>query len=186
MEHYRSTLATTAIAVFGLVVAAHTLHPGNYEVQTRPARTVEAPVAVPVAASAAWTDPPARIAGPETTGAIQRAAEATRTLPSAVPAPQLAAMIPPAATPALPLPREMADSAEPLRKAAAVHRLRGPERAARRFARLRHPPLARTAQADRASVAPAAARPAQAAPETAARIDPIGDIIRGLGFGRDS
>ncbi|MEG9526409.1 MAG: hypothetical protein MIL41_11665 [Hyphomicrobiales bacterium] len=175
MEHYRSTLATTAIAVFGLVVAAHTLHPGNYEVQTRPARPISAPVA--------WTDPPARIAGPETTGAIRRAAEAPSALPSAVPAPQLAAVTPPVAAPALPLPREMADSAEPLPKASAVHRVRGSERNVRRVARLRH---ARTAQVDRAAIAPPAARPAQAAPDSATRIDPIGDIIRGLGFGRDS
>jgi hypothetical protein len=179
MEHYRSTLATTAIAVFGLVVAAHTLHPGNYEVQTRSARPISAPVAAPVA----WTDPPARIAGPETTGAIRRAAEAPSARPSAVPAPQLAAVTPPVAAPALPLPREMADSAEPLPKATAVHRVRGSERAVRRVARLRH---ARTAQADRAAIAPPAARPAQAAPDSATRIDPIGDIIRGLGFGRDS
>jgi hypothetical protein len=182
MEHYRSTLATTAIAVFGLVVAAHTLHPGNYEVQTRPAR----PVAAPVAAQAAWTDPPARIAGPETTGAIRRAAETASALPSAIPAPQLAAVVPPVATPAIPLPREMANPAEPLRRTAAFHRPRGSERAARRVARLRHAPLARTAQADRAAVAPPAAGPAQAAPDSSARIDPIGDIIRGLGFGRDS
>jgi hypothetical protein len=31
MKRHRSTLATTAIAAFGLLVAAHVLHPGNYE-----------------------------------------------------------------------------------------------------------------------------------------------------------
>lgn len=38
MEHYRSTLSTTAIAVLGLVVAARVLHPGNYEEQPRHTR----------------------------------------------------------------------------------------------------------------------------------------------------
>jgi hypothetical protein len=180
MEHYRSTLATTAIAVFGLVVAAHSLHPGNYEVQTRPARP-----AVAVATPVAWTDPPARIAAPETTGTL-RAAETAPALPSAVPAPQLAAVVPPVATPAPPLPREMTSAAEPARRAAVAYRSRRFEHAPRRIARLRHATLARTAQADRASVAPQVARPAQAAPASASRIDPIGDIIRGLGFGRDS
>ncbi|WP_147941105.1 hypothetical protein [Methylobacterium sp. WL64] len=40
MEHYRSTLATTAIAAFGLLVAAHVLHPGNYERSERNIRVV--------------------------------------------------------------------------------------------------------------------------------------------------
>lgn len=60
MEHYRSTIATTAIAVFGLVVAAHVLHPGNYGRADRQTRVVaitrEAPSAPTI-----WTDPPRRL-----------------------------------------------------------------------------------------------------------------------------
>ncbi len=35
MEHYRSTLATAGVALFGLVAAAHILHPGNDEGRLR-------------------------------------------------------------------------------------------------------------------------------------------------------
>jgi hypothetical protein len=176
MEHYRSTLATTACAVFGLVAAAHILHPGNYEVQTRPARpAVVAAAAAAPTGPAAWVDPPARLAGPETTGALAAAA----------PAPRIAAAIPAAALPADPLPAEMARSVEPPRKKAA-HRLVRVERGQHRTARFRRDAIDRTAQADRAAAAAAAPPPAQAAASRSERIDPIGDIIRGLGFGRDS
>jgi len=182
MEHFRSTLATTAIAVFGLVVAARSLHPGIAEPQAGPIRPV-------AAAPVAWTDPPARVAAPETTGTIRADARAdaratSDDLPRAVPAPQRVAVMPPGAMPALPLPGEMAGPAEPLRKTAMARRPRASERAAHRNTRLRHAALARTATADRAAVAPAAPQSTPAAP--AAKIDPIGDILRGLGIGRDS
>ena len=45
-------------------------------------------------------------------------------------------------------------------------------------------PHLRASDADRAAVAPAAPQSNPAAP--AAKIDPIGDILRGLGIGRDS
>ncbi|WP_245297869.1 MULTISPECIES: hypothetical protein [Methylobacterium] len=168
MEHYRSTLGTTAVAVFGLVAAAHILHPGNYEVQTRPARPAVTDAA-PVTQSA-WVDPPAKLAAPETTGAL-----------AAVPAPRVAAAVPATAMPAAPLPAEMARPAESPRKTAA-HRAKGTERGVHRAARLRHAAVVRTAESDR----PAAAAP-QTAPVAAPsqKIDPIGDIIRGLGLGRD-
>jgi hypothetical protein len=176
MEHYRSTLSATAIAVFGLVTAAHVLHPGNYEVQTRPARpaTVSAVSAGPVA----WVDPPARISTPETTGTIQpnaRATDGMNAVPALPPA-QVAALVPSAALSTPPLP------AETPRKVVAVHRGRMAERGQHRSVRLRHAALARTAQADRSAAAPATAQPA---PQASTKIDPIGDIIRGLGFGRD-
>ena len=64
MEHYRSTLATTAIAALGLLVAAHVLHPGNYQRSDRSARTV---VVTAEAASTPtlWADPPRRLHGSE-------------------------------------------------------------------------------------------------------------------------
>ena len=64
MEHYRSTLATTAIAAFGLLVAAHVLHPGNYERSERNVRVVvvaDDTATVPTI----WADPPHRLHGSE-------------------------------------------------------------------------------------------------------------------------
>lgn len=64
MEHYRSTLATTAIAVAGLLAAAHVLHPGNYERSDRRARVVTVAIDAP-STSTAWTDPPGKLNGSE-------------------------------------------------------------------------------------------------------------------------
>jgi hypothetical protein len=60
MEHYRSTIATTAIAVLGLVAAAHVLYPGNYERADRQTRVV---VITREATSAPtiWAGPPRRL-----------------------------------------------------------------------------------------------------------------------------
>jgi len=172
MEHYRSTLGTTAVAVFGLVAAAHILHPGNYEVQTRPARPVVT-AAAPIAPTA-WVNPPARMTAPETTGAL-----------AAVPVPRIAAAVPSTAMPAAPLPAEMASLAEAPRKAVAARRTKGAERGPHRAARLRHAAIVRTAQSDRAAATAVAPQPAPVAADPSAKIDPIGDIIRGLGLGRD-
>ena len=60
MEHYRSTIATTAIAVLGLVAAAHVLHPGNYERAGRQSRVVAITREVP-STPTIWTDPPHRL-----------------------------------------------------------------------------------------------------------------------------
>ncbi|MGC5780228.1 hypothetical protein [Methylobacterium sp. NFXW15] len=60
MEHYRSTLTTTAIAVLGLVGAAHVLHPGNYERTHRQARVVAITREV-LSTPTIWTDPPRRL-----------------------------------------------------------------------------------------------------------------------------
>jgi hypothetical protein len=64
MEHYRSTLATTTIAVAGLLIAAHVLHPGNYERSDRRARVVTVAIDAPTT-STAWTDPPGKLHGSE-------------------------------------------------------------------------------------------------------------------------
>lgn len=64
MEHYRSTLAVTAIAVVGLVAAAHVLHPGNYERSDRGARVVMVAVEAP-SKPTAWTDPPTKLSSSE-------------------------------------------------------------------------------------------------------------------------
>ncbi|MCJ2069154.1 hypothetical protein MKK75_10120 [Methylobacterium sp. J-030] len=118
------------------------------------------PAAVAAVTPVAWVDPPAR-GTPETTEALA----------SAHPGPSTAAAIPPATT-ALP--------AEPPRRRAAIHR--GAERSRVRTAHLRRPVHAHTAAVDPAAIPRPAPRPA---PDAGGRIDPIGDILRGLGFGRD-
>jgi hypothetical protein len=152
MEHFRSTLATTAIAVFGLVVAGYSLHSGHDAVQARPVAVAAQP--------AAWTDPPARLSATETTGTIR-----TDLRGAAISAPQQVAAMPPVAAP---LPGPMAEASEPLRKPVSARRSKANERAAHRSARLRHAALARTAAVERA--APATAQSAQAAPAAASRI----------------
>lgn len=64
MEHYRSTLATAAIAAFGLLVAAHVLHPGNYERLERNVRVVVVTDGT-AAGPTIWADPPHRLHGSE-------------------------------------------------------------------------------------------------------------------------
>ncbi|MCJ2125324.1 hypothetical protein [Methylobacterium sp. J-077] len=174
MEHYKSTLATTAIAVFGLVVAAHTLHPGNYEVQPRVARIAVAP-----AGSSTWMDPPARMAGVSKPEA--RMSEIARATSSDLLAPQMTAL-PAGAVTAAALPSEMIAPAEKSRTALTAHRPKLADRSPRRMARLRHAALARTAAAEPAVAAPSTPAPAP----TPKKIDPIGDLIRGLGLGHDS
>ncbi|MDP4006437.1 hypothetical protein [Methylobacterium sp. NEAU K] len=183
MEHYKSTLATTAFAVFGLVVAAHSLHPGNYETQQRPARTGAPASAAAPAGPMAWVDPPGRVAAPETVGAPSpdpRLTDSASATPSGLLAPRMTAVLPPGAVTAPALPREMTTPAEKSRTVIAAHRTKSTERGIRRVARLRHATLARTAEVDQA------AAPSVPAPQQATKaIDPIGDLIRGLGLGRD-
>ncbi|MFD0937115.1 hypothetical protein [Methylobacterium trifolii] len=61
MEHVRSTIATTAFAVLGLVAAAHVLHPRDAALdKTSPAR--DAVLSGQASAQGAWVSPPARTA----------------------------------------------------------------------------------------------------------------------------
>ncbi|MDN3569954.1 hypothetical protein QWZ18_04850 [Methylobacterium longum] len=64
MEHYRSTLATTAIAALGLFVAGHVLHPGNYATIDRKARVITV-VAATSSTPSTWMDPPGKLHGSE-------------------------------------------------------------------------------------------------------------------------
>lgn len=168
MEHYRSTLATTAAAVFGLVAAAHVLHPGNYEARPRPVR---APMAVETAATA-WVDPPAELrvaAAPP-----NRAADvpASSDVPGLL-APRMLAALPPGAMMAPTLPSAMAAQPGRERKVAATPRRKLAQRTTR----------SRQASLDRGTVVeqPAAQRTDVLEPK--AKVDPIGDLIRGLGLG---
>ena len=156
MKHPRTILATTAIAVLGLVVAAQSFHANIDTAQARPA-AIAAPSVNPVA----WVDPPARGGAPETTGPLA----------SVPPKPLVVAAIPPA--PAL-VP------AVPPRRVVAVRRGKETEHARLRIAHQRRAAPARTAAVDPAALPRPEVRPSQN------RIDPIGDILRGLGLGRDS
>jgi len=158
MKYARSILVTTVLAVFGLGAATQNLHSRDRNAQARPAA---------VAASikpVAWIDPPAR-GTPEITAA-----------PASVSPAALAAAATPPATIALPV--------EPPRSSSANHRAKAAERKSRsRVAHLHRPIRARTAAVDPAAMPQPAPRPAL---DASGRIDPIGDILRGLGFGRDS
>ncbi|MEL6061778.1 MULTISPECIES: hypothetical protein [unclassified Methylobacterium] len=157
MKYARSALATTVLAVFGLGVAVQNLHSHDRDGQVRSAAAA-ASLVTPVA----WTDPPAR-----------RTTETTGTLAS--PSPVLL----PTATP----PAPASATAELPRRSTALHRGKGAERNRSRVARLHRSARAHTAAVDPAAMPQAAPQPAS---EASRRIDPIGDILRGLGFGRDS
>ena len=161
MEHYKSTLATAAIAAFGLLTAAHVLHPGNYERTTYPSR----PVAAVAPQAAAWVNPPANLPVAEAAPAVEARVEAR---PEPIPVAWTSAQAPLRMTEASPV-------SEPKRKMARARR----HTVAQRQARVRQAELTRPA-----------AQPAEAAPAVqkaqAKRIDPIGDLIRGLGLGSDS
>ena len=156
MKYVRSTLVTTVLAVFGLGVAIQNLHSHDRDAQARPIA-----VATPVT-PVAWVDPPGR-----------RTAETTGALVAALPAAQPVAVTPPvpAAVPA-----------EAIRRSTVLPRQKAGERSRGRIAHLRRPAHARTAAVDPAVIAQPTP---QATPHTGGRIDPIGDILRGLGFGRD-
>lgn len=156
MEHFKSTIATTAIAAFGLVAAAHILHPGNFEPTTYPSR----PVAT--VANHAWVNPPAApaVSGP--------APVVQAEVPQAVPAPVVWTSARAEAAPV-----RVAEVAPEHRRKAGVHRRKLSQRPA---------PVSQAALGQPAQ--PVAVAPAPK-PE-ANRIDPIGDIMRGLGLGSDS
>ncbi|MDP4026953.1 hypothetical protein Q8W71_30655 [Methylobacterium sp. NEAU 140] len=156
MEHYRSTLATTACAVFGLITAAHVLHPGNFEEQSRRAR----PVAAQREAATAWTDPAPVLRSH--TVPVETTALAPR---MTMPLPAGATMMP-----ALPASLSM-----PANSPASARAAR-PRKAAQRPVRQRQATLAlaRTTPAPTTSTA---------APKAAS--GSLADLLRGLGLDRD-
>jgi hypothetical protein len=129
----------------------------NLHSHDRDAQARPITVAIPVT-PVAWVDPPGR-----------RTAETTGTRVAALPAAQPVAVT-------LPVP------AEAIRRNTALHRQKAGERRRVRIAHFRRPAHARTAAVDPAAMAQPTP---QAAPDTGGRIDPLGDILRGLGFGHD-
>lgn len=169
MEHYRSTIAVTGIAVLGLVAAAGILHPANFERAARPAAKPAMSVSAPTEATA-WVDPPAashvarRRSRPLPDVAALMKAEPTTVLPSD------GVMV-------QPLPAELTLVAATSRKGEGTHGRKLVRRAT----------AARQVALNRQSTDVSGSDPQQSeqAP-TSGKIDPIGDLIRGLGLGNNS
>ena len=174
MEHYKSTLTTAAVAAFGLLAAAHLLHPGNYEDQ--PTRVRALGVGTPGASGVvAWVDPPAR---QSVSTALSGALIATAQAAEAAPAQTLSPVAKPVAEAApSPVDRQPVHaSAEPVRKPDASRR----RKVAQRRIRTHQAALTRSAQSEPALDRPVSAvEPARTA---ATRFDPIRALIHGLGL----
>ncbi|KQT57088.1 hypothetical protein ASG52_03190 [Methylobacterium sp. Leaf456] len=165
MEHYKSTLGVTAAAISALVLAAQIMHAGPFAAS--PPRVERVVAVVDAVEDTAWVNPPAR---PQIEAAAQRVQAEPEAKPVETPVSPVAQAIAPVA--AQTLAREAASAP---RKVASAQR----RKAAQRAARTRHATLETRLAAEAAVAQPA---PAQT-PAEPKRIDPIGDIIRGLGFG---
>lgn len=160
MEHYKSTLGVTAAAISALVLAAQILHTGPFAAS--PPRAERMMASIETSDDTVWVNPPAR---PRAEAVVAQAEPEAK--PVEAPVSPVAQAIAPVAAQTLARPAP--------RKAVATQR----RKVAQRPARTRHAALETHAPAESAAVQPASAQsPAETKP-----IDPIGDIIRGLGFG---
>lgn len=163
MIHLKSTLAISAIMLAGLVAASpfpyssarETVKP-RYAASVKPVSVAEA-ATVPTAA-VTWTDPPVKAPPPAEQPLVA------------------------ASAPAVPEPETIAQS--PVRQVSAQAK---PEQTRRRKiarAAMRQRQAAMRQAGQRNSRQPETHVAAGAAPASASRIDPIGDILRGLGLGK--
>ena len=174
MEHYRSVLATTAVMVFGLVATSPLVREQN---SASPRMQRVAADTHSGNGSDGWIDPPRQRVGlPAVTDA---AAPSSQGRAGELPAPRLASFTLLAPETAALLASDDFARMDAGQRVQAVRR----HRAAKVAARTR--PTAHVEQSATATPAPAPEDTATA-PQRAARIDPIGDILRGLGIGRDS
>lgn len=166
MIHLKSTLAITAIMLTGLVAASPFPYASDQE--PRKARTVAALVSEVQASPApmtAWADPPARPQGAvEESAIVANAAISTPAIDETV-----------TATPVV--------APTPVRRVSAQAKAEQARR--RKIAKA----IARERQASTKQSVPAAPTETQVASRTAPtssqKIDPIGDILRGLGIGKE-
>ena len=157
MEHYRSVFVTTAVMVFGLLATSPLVRTQNSALTSSRAESLIVSSAE-AAEGSTWADPPRYSAG------VPAPQPATVTLLS----PEMVAL----------LAADDLAGADTTQRVQAVRR----HRAAKVATRVRPAPAAETSTALPASgTATTATQPQQAA-----RIDPIGDLLRGLGIGRDS
>jgi hypothetical protein len=173
MEHYRSVFATAAIMVVGLVAASPILRAEN----SAPATKVSGALSSAAVSDSdqTWADPPRYTARPASISAAQASPAGPDV--ATIPRPASFTLLPQETTALL----AAADFGKPeaAQRVQAVRR----HRAAKVATRARSAPTAETP----ASEAPASAGQATATPpQKDARIDPIGDLLRGLGIGRDS
>ena len=135
MEHFKSTILTTAALVTGLITAAHVLHPRDPAFESRRGHSVVAPAE----AATAWNDPPART---------------TQTAEAALVRPASFTLLPIAMTASLSAAEEL-PQARPMRKAEPINARRPIAPAIRsqpaRFAEQVPAPAASTAQPGRAA-----------------------------------
>ncbi len=154
MEHFTSTIVTTAVLVAGLITAAHVLHPRDPMSEMRRGNVVVASTDT----ATAWSDPPARASQAAITdAALLRPASFT--------------LLPIAMTASLSGTDDRLQD-RPVRRAEHAHARRPVASATRqpaaRIAQQAPTPVASTAQASQA-----------------AQGDPIGDLMKALGLGRD-
>jgi hypothetical protein len=176
MEHYRSVLATTAVMVFGLVASSPLIREQNSAAPPLQRGAVEASSS---GGSEGWTDPPRQKVGLS----IVTEAASSRGHTGDRPAPRPASftLLPPD-TAALLASDDFARGefakGEAGQRVQAVRRHRAAKVAAR--------PRPAGVEPLATDTPPPAPEAAATPPQKAARIDPIGDILRGLGIGRDS
>ncbi|GJD78470.1 hypothetical protein GCM10007886_26240 [Methylobacterium gregans] len=161
MEHFKSTFAATGIAVLGLMAAAGILHPGNFERQAQPAAKSHAVAAAPTA----WVDPPA-----SRSVALRRAAPLSDTAALMKPEPTIVlsadyAMV-------QPLSAELTLVATTARSARTSQAPKMARHATTRQAALIRPAANEASAVQQPSIADSSSQ----------KIDPIGDLLRGLGL----
>lgn len=171
MEHFKSTIATTAVMVMGLITAAHVLHPRD-PAPERPRGTM---AAASSHRATTWSDPPAREA-PAPAAAREDASSAAAAATRAS-RPASFTLLSNAMVASLPV-GETALQPRRSRKAEAGRGQKLVQFASR----------GRSAAVEPGTGADLrAAKPDDASgqPRKAAQGDPIGDLLKGLGIGRD-
>lgn len=165
MEHYKSTLSVTGIAVLGLVSAAGILHPANFE---RSSRLAAKPAIAASAPATSWVDPPASGQATRRRAVLSDVAALMKPEPTTV-LPADGAMV-------QPLPAELTLIATTARQAETGHVRKVTRRAT----------ATRQAALSRPIADPVPNQQVGQASTGAEKVDPIGDLIRGLGLGSDS
>lgn len=171
MIHLKSTLAISAIMLSGLVAASPFPYRSDFEPK-KPRHTADfqaataAETPVTPAVVTAWADPPVKESAPVGKSEPASVAEAPAPTIEPVSAPALAVVPGPVRNASLQTTAQVKPEQARRRKVAKAPR-------ERQMATRQAPP------AEDAQVA------SREAPTTSQRIDPIGDILRGLGIGRE-
>lgn len=174
MEHYRSVFATTAVMVLGLVATSPLLQRQDSDV-SQPRANLMMSSNMQDSGGGDWSDPPRRVDPVAKTGAEGRREEG-----EASPRPASFTLLPPETVTLLAASGTLASS-EPSRQGQSLRRHRATKVASR--VRPDVTPRPATPEVTRQDSAQPDAPPQ---PRRADGVDPIGDILRGLGIGKDS